>query len=110
MHGTNQDLDTLLQAYRDTVLVPEPGAHFMPRLWEKIDKRRNFTVRWKRVSQVFVGSAAVICLLITGIMVTPRTPGSSTHATYLDVLAEAHPTDNLAAQGIAHSDIREANQ
>lgn len=95
MQRLDRDLDTLFQAYRDGAQIPEPGAHFMPRLWEKIDGRRSYAFRLKRVTQVFVGAAALMCLLFTGIMVVPQSAGT-TQATYLDALAEAHPADVLA--------------
>ncbi len=110
MNGSDRELDFLFAEYRATVEVPEAGTHFMPKLWERIESRRGFAFQWKRVTQVFVGSAAVICLFITGMLVVPRSAAALNHATYLDVLAEAHPTENLAAQGIARYDIPESNR
>jgi hypothetical protein len=108
MNRENPELDALLREYRTAVEVPEATARFMPSLWEKIDSRRVFTLRLKRLTQVFVGSAAVICLIITGLFVTPGSSNGQAHATYVDVLADAHPTENLIAQGITHSDPMEA--
>lgn len=99
----NQKLDELWVAYREVLEVPEASAHFAPKLWGRIDGQRAFTLRLKRLSRIFAGSAAVICLLLTGIMVAPSRT-TSQPASYLDVLAEALPLDNLAAQGIAHTD------
>ncbi len=110
VNRSDRELDALFADYRVAAEVPEPGPSFMPRLWDRIEKRRSFAFQWKRVTQVFVGSAAVICLLLTGIMVVPRTAAAPSHATYLDVLAEAHPTENLAAQGIARFDNPEASR
>lgn len=111
MMESNRKLDGLFEAYRGSVAVPEPGAHFMPELWARIEGRRSFAVRLTRMTQVFAGSAAVLCLVFTGLLVVPR--ASSTHAgeTYVDVLADAHPTENLLAQGIApHIDAKEAKR
>ena len=108
MNRQEDNLDRVFCAYRDATPVPEPGMHFMPHLWEKIDAQRTFAQRFKSLTQVFVGSAAVLCLLFTGMMVLPGGSASQSHAaTYLDVLAEAHPTENLAAQGIVHAEFRE---
>ena len=59
-------LDRLLGQYRDATAVPEASVHFMPQTLGRIEGRRSFTLRFKRVTQVFVGSAAVICLLFVG--------------------------------------------
>ena len=110
MNRSDEPLDALLLLYRDSAAVPEASANFMPKLWEKIEGRRTFTFRLKRVSQVFVGSAAVICLCLGGFMVVPHSQGAQHPATYVDELAEALPTENLAAQGIVRLENAEANQ
>jgi hypothetical protein len=110
MDRLNNDFEALMARYRQAVDGPEPTANFMPRLWQKIEARRTFTFRFRRVTQVFVGSAAVLCLLIAGVStVAPSKPGPQLHGTYLDALAEAHPAESLAAQGIVHSDLSEAS-
>lgn len=110
INRSDESLDALLMLYRDSTAVPEASAHFMPKLWEAIEGRRSFTLRLKRVSQVFVGSAAVICLCLGGFMVSPRSPGALHPATYVDELAAAHPTENLAAQGIVKLENPEVSQ
>lgn len=110
MNRSDEPLDALLLLYRDSATVPEASAHFMPKLWERIERRKSFTFRLKRVSQVFVGSAAVICLCLGGFMVAPRSQGTLHPATYVDELAAAHPTENLAAHGIVRWENPEANQ
>jgi hypothetical protein len=80
----------------------------MPKLWEKIDARRTFTLRLKRLSQVFVGTAAVLCVLIACASVAiPGSQPIDVHATYLDALAAAHPAESLWALGITHADAAE---
>lgn len=95
MERLERELDTLLKTYRDTVAPPDPSARFMPALWDKIESRRSYAYRLKRVTQVFVGAAALMCLLFGGIMVLPEV-AASPQPTYLDALAEAHPVDVLA--------------
>jgi hypothetical protein len=109
MNRLEHDLDALLAEYRNSVDVPEAGVNFMPKLWDRIEARRSFAFQWKRATQIFVGAAAAICLLFTGLTIAPRTT-SSQHATYADVLAEAHPTENLVAQGIIHLDTVEGSK
>jgi|SRR5580700_4875280 hypothetical protein len=93
-------LGQLFEDYKAGVVVPEAGAGFMPRLWEQIDARRTFTFRLRKAAQVFVAASAVACLLMTGINVVSNSNARQQHATYVDVLADAHPSENLAALGI----------
>ncbi len=100
MEHLDRDFDGLLGQYRRDTGEPEASVHFMPRLWQKIEAKRTFTSRFRQLTQVFVGAAAAICMLIAGIStVLPGAP-PQVHGTYLDVLAEAHPAETLAAQGI----------
>jgi hypothetical protein len=105
-------LEQLFQDYKAGVMVPEAGLNFMPRLWEQIDARRTFAFRIRKATQILVAASAVACLLMTGINVVGNSPAPrQQHATYLDVLAEAHPTENLAALGIlAHPEGPEAGR
>ena len=104
MNRLESDFDGLMAQYREAVNEPEPGSDFMPRLWRKIDAKRTFAFRFRKLTQVFVGAAAVLCLLIAGASTLISPQGTPLHGTYLDVLAEAHPAETLAAQGIVHSD------
>src|SRR5438105_15118660 len=110
MDQLDRRFEALMAQYRQSIAEPEANVNFMPRLWERIEARRSFAFRFRRLTQIFVGAAAVLCLLIAGVStVMPGQQGASAHATYLDVLAEAQPPDNLAAQGIAPSDAGEAS-
>lgn len=110
MDRLDNDFEALMAQYRQAVDEPDAGANFMPRLWRRIEARRTFAFRFRRVTQVFVGVAAVLCLLIAGVStVTPSTSGQPLHGTYLDALAAAHPDDSLAALGIVHGDPGEGN-
>jgi len=107
MDRWNNELEMLFQAYRQSVPDPEASSGFMPKLWDRIEARRSFTLRLKRLSRVFVGSAAVLCVLIAGASVVIPSQGVEVHATYLDALAAAHPAENLWAFGIAHPEAAE---
>lgn len=96
----DDELNELFREYRAAVPDPEAGANFMPELWRKIEARQSFTLRLRRLTQVFVGAAAAICLLLAMIQVTPGTPSTKLRGTYVDMLTEAHPSDNLASLGI----------
>lgn len=107
MEHLDRDFDRLLGQYRRDIGEPDASVTFMPRLWEKIEAKRRFAFRFRRLTQLFVGSAAAICLLIAGVTTIRPNPAPSLHGTYLDVLAEAHPVETLAAQGIVHTDLED---
>ena len=98
MDKFNDEIAALIAQYRDALSDPEPSAGFMPKLWNRIDARRSFTFRIRRLTQIFVAGAAAMCLAMTFVMVLPST--YRPEGTYLDVLADAQPSESLAALGI----------
>ncbi|MGI8745704.1 MAG: hypothetical protein ACR2NN_24645 [Bryobacteraceae bacterium] len=108
MDHVDRDFEGLMAQYRESIGAPEASVNFMPRLWQKIEAKRTFALRFRRLTQLFVGAAAAICLLIAGVStVMPGKPAVPLHGTYLDALAEAHPSEGLAAQGIVRGDSEE---
>jgi hypothetical protein len=97
----DRDLDQLFATYRTAVPDPEASAGFMPELWRRIEGRQSFLVRMKKLTQVFVAAAAAICLLLGIVLQVPVAKQRPAVAgTYVDVLYNANPTDNLTAVGI----------
>lgn len=97
----HNELNRLFAEYREAIPDPEAGANFMPELWRKIEARQSFTLRVRKLTHVFVGAAAAVCLLFAMIEVIPGSSRPDLRGSYIDVLAAAHPADNLAALGIA---------
>jgi hypothetical protein len=97
----NQELDQMFQQYRASLPDPEASSNFMPELWRKIEARQFFLVRVKKLTRLFVAAAAAICLLLGIILQAPvSTDVQGVRGNYVDVLADANPTENLAALGI----------
>jgi hypothetical protein len=97
----NRELDHLFATYRTSVPDPEASVNFMPELWRKIEARQFFLMRVKKLTQVFVAAAAAICLLLgIALQVPVTTVEQSVGGNYVDVLADASPTENLSAIGI----------
>ena len=94
----NDDLDALFAEYKAALPDPEASSNFMPQLWRRIDARQNTLFRIKRISQVFVAAAAAICILFATMLAVPNHGDLS--SSYVDVLAQAYPTENLASHGI----------
>jgi hypothetical protein len=106
----NPELDSLFVKYRAIVPDPEPGVNFMPELWRRIEARQGVIVRVKKLTQVFVAAAAAICILFATVMAVPRSTPQEVRGSYVDVLAEAYPTETLAAHGIIPHEGVEAHQ
>lgn len=98
----DRELGGLFAQYRAIVTDPDPGANFMPELWRKIESRNRVIVRVKKLTQVFVAAAAAMCILFATVRSVPMSSATDTNGSYIDVLAEAFPAENLAAHGIIH--------
>jgi hypothetical protein len=97
MDRLDQELNSLFAAYRDATPDPEASANFMPRLWGKIEAKRSFVHRLRRMSHLAVATALAACLLGGFLVVTPHE--NQVAGTYVDILAEAHADDTLAVTG-----------
>src|SRR5258708_5153965 len=100
MDQLNDEISGLLAKYKAAVPDPDPSVNFMPELWRKIEARQTLLLRIRKLTQVFVGAAAAVCLLFAMIEVVPGVYGPEVHGSYVDVLSAAHPADNLASLGI----------
>ena len=100
MDQRNDELNNLFASYRAAVPDPDASANFMPELWRKIEVRRNVTIRFKKLTQVFMAAAAAMCLLLVTLLSVPAFSRPEFRGNYVDVLAEAYPTENLASHGI----------
>ena len=110
MDRLDQQLNSLFAAYRDAISDPEASPDFMPALWGKIEAKRSFVYRLKRMSQLGVAAALAACLL-TSIFVSPLIHRDSQLAgSYVDMLAEAHADDTVAAMGGVRLDLLDAQQ
>lgn len=106
----NKELDSLLAEYRSIVSDPDPGASFMPGLWRRIEARQGVIVRVKRLTQIFVAAAAAICILFATVLSVPRSSAPEIRGNYVDILADAYPTETLAAHGIIPHEGMEARK
>lgn len=93
MIDEDSGLDTLLERYRDACPDTEPGANFMPALWQRIEARRSFWWVFQREARaVMTASAALfVVLLVLNIF-----SGSQSHlaaSTYADALMADHTAE-----------------
>ena len=89
----NAKLDAMFQEYRASVPDTEPGARFMPGLWQRIEARRTSSM-WifRRVAQVCVGATLALTILM-GAFLIPRLEKAAPiySSSYVDELAADHP-------------------
>ena len=104
MDQFNDELIALFGKYKAAVPDPDPSANFMPQLWRNIEARQTLMLRVRKLTQVFMGAAAAVCLLFAMVEVVPLGSRPEVHASYVDALAAAHPADSLAALGIVPHD------
>lgn len=81
-------------AYRAACPEIDPSADFMPRLWQKIDSRRTFSMRVRVLARGFATAAAGLCLLFSALSLTVGSSNSlPAGVTYVDILAADHSAD-----------------
>ena len=101
-------LDGLFAAYRDACPDPEPSPDFMPRLWERIEGRRQTLeiFAWRRWAEAFLSLAVVACLLIVVLQVVPPSTSAYLRSTYIDQLSEDDGPEHMLLQDVAYADTR----
>lgn len=109
MDRLDHELNSLFAAYRDATVAPEPSADFMPKLWGKIEAKRSFLYRLRRMSQVAV-AAALAASVLAGVLITPTARQPQVSGSYVDVLADAHADDTLTAMGGIRIDLLDKDQ
>jgi hypothetical protein len=97
MTNDDQRLDALFGRYREACPEVESSADFMPRMWQRIEKRGSVSFLLPRLARLACAASAVICLVLTGLVGLPGL--SSQHsavnaaATYADALWADHSAE-----------------
>lgn len=93
----DKKLDGLFAAYREAVPDRDASANFMPELWGRIDGRRRAALSFRRLSRIFVTSAAVASLALGVLVLAPRSADSVVYqSTYIEILTDAPAVDQVA--------------
>jgi hypothetical protein len=87
----------LFRSYRDSFDGIDGSANFMPGLWSRIDSRRRVTYTFGRLASAFVTAAFLICLILSGTLLTMSPQPNGYQSTYVDVLAD-NAADELEIQ------------
>jgi hypothetical protein len=88
-------LAPLWAEYRSSLPDPDASPEFMPKLWKRIEARRQETTSvFRRLAQVCVGATAVLLLLLSTL--APAVQDDVYYSsTYADVLAADHADNDL---------------
>jgi hypothetical protein len=87
------EVQELFRSYRDSFEEVDGSVNFMPGLWARIDSRRRVTYSFGRFASAFVAAAFVICLILSGTLLTSTQPSGNNQASYIDVLADDAAAD-----------------
>jgi hypothetical protein len=90
----------LFRSYRDSFDGIDGSANFMPGLWAKIDSRRRVTYSFGRLASAFVTAAFLICLIMSGTLLTTQSnqPSSAYQSSYVDALADTAADEEFEIQ------------
>jgi hypothetical protein len=88
-----QGLDRLFQAYAKACGAPEPGANFMPELWQRIESRQSFTFSFRRMANALATAALALSVALGVYMAIPHNNLNYNSQSYIEALAEANPVD-----------------
>jgi hypothetical protein len=84
----------LFRSYRESLSEIDASANFMPALWAKIDGRRRVVHSFGRLAGGFVTAAFLICLVLSGTLLTLNSPPAGAHhSSYVDVLDDTADDD-----------------
>jgi Na+-transporting NADH:ubiquinone oxidoreductase subunit NqrB len=94
MNG-DSELDQLFQTYREACPDVEPGANFMPQLWQRIEGRHAFGFVFQGLARTTVTVCAALCLLLVFLnFVPPFRAHAIQTPNYTDVLMTEHNAEN----------------
>lgn len=88
-----RSLDEFFEEYRAACGDPEPGANFMPVLWQKIEARQNFWWTFGRFGKTCATASAAICLLLLALNLFFSPTALNTVPTYTDALMAEHSAE-----------------
>jgi len=108
MHGNDEErLDALFRAYREACTAPEPGANFMPNIWERIESRQSVTFSLRRMASAFVTAAVALSIAMGVYLSLPHSNPNYYSQSYIEALAEANPIETPEIVGPVKLDLSE---
>jgi hypothetical protein len=91
----DQRLGALFAAYREACPDPEPGANFMPVLWQRIEARERSSGFGRIARNLVTAALAVSSLLAFAVSISQSYMAQLPEETYVEVLSEDHLRQDL---------------
>ncbi len=95
MGSDDARLDALFEAYRAACPDLEPGAEFMPRLWQRIEARQGMSAVFGRLARNLATAALALSTLLGLAVSISGSRVALPSESYVEVLAEEHNSANL---------------
>ncbi|MBV9404772.1 MAG: hypothetical protein JO211_05475 [Acidobacteriaceae bacterium] len=86
-------LDDLFHAYRAACPDVEPGADFMPRLWQRIEVRHSFGFLFQRLARTTMTAGAALCVFLILLNFVSPSQSRGTPPSYVDALLADHTAE-----------------
>jgi len=100
-----ESLDALFQEYRAACPDRDPGANFMPELWQRIEAGRTFSFSLGRLASGFVTAAVALTLAMAVYLYAPHGSSPYYSETYVEALAAGHAAENADYFEAVHFEI-----
>jgi hypothetical protein len=95
MDNNESRLDEFFQRYRASCPEIEPGANFMPGLWQKIEARHSFWFVFQGLARTAATASAALCLLLLILNLIAPKQSYLPAPTYTDALMADHSAESL---------------
>jgi hypothetical protein len=89
----SQKLDNLFRSYRNACPDVEPGADFMPSLWQKIEARQGFWSVFQGFARTAMTACAALALILLALNYVTATTQSAPVPSYTDALMADHSAE-----------------
>ncbi len=97
MTQPEREMDNLLERYSRACPEVEPGAAFMPGIWQRIEAKRGFSFKLAHYARVLAMSAASLCMAAGLFEISSYGPAAQQLAAnhYVDVLDDDNDDEAL---------------
>jgi hypothetical protein len=110
MDNNESRLDEFFLRYHAACPEIEPGANFMPGLWQKIEARHSFWFVFQGLARTAATASAALCLLLLVLNLVAPTQSYLPAPTYTDALMADHSAETLYfTEGIHSTGSAEQN-
>jgi len=93
MTDNDSGLNDLFQKYRAACPEVEPGANFMPGIWQRIESRHSFRFAFQQIARPLMAGSAALVLLLVLLSIVSNEHARLTAPSYVDALIAEHTAE-----------------